>query len=120
MGFGAAAAATQLDERVAQTKKSLDSGAAGMRALNERNKSFNVHTDTHIGRKKRLEEAKRRYGRLCACVRSCGRGVGGVGRGGGWVWQKVRQAFLGKTTSPFLGTNHSNAKHLVPKTGPQA
>lgn len=32
-----------------------------MRALNERNKTFNVHTDTHVGRKKRLAEAKARY-----------------------------------------------------------
>lgn len=50
----------QLDTREAQTKKSLDSGAAGMRALNERNKTHNVFTDTHVGRQKRLEEAKRR------------------------------------------------------------
>lgn len=35
-----------------------------MRALNERNKSFNVHTDTHVGRKKRLAEAKARCERV--------------------------------------------------------
>lgn len=59
----------QLDEREAQTKKSLDSGAAGMRALNERNKTFNVHTDTHVGRKKRLAEAKARWAKRPACTR---------------------------------------------------
>ncbi|CAN0040624.1 unnamed protein product, partial [Ectocarpus fasciculatus] len=50
----------KLDDLEAKKKKSLDSGAAGMRALNERNKTFNVHTDTHVGRKKRLAEAKAR------------------------------------------------------------
>lgn len=81
----------QLDEREAQTKKSMDSGAAGMRALNERNKSFNVHTDTHVGRKKRLAEAKARW-------------VGGRG-GGVFEWDGRSRA-----CSRMMGDTQGNAR----------
>lgn len=29
--------------------------------MNERNRGLNVHVDSHVGRKKRLEENKRRF-----------------------------------------------------------
>ncbi|CAM9801543.1 unnamed protein product [Discosporangium mesarthrocarpum] len=49
----------KLDVRESKNKESYQMGAKSMRALNERNRTFNVTVDSQSGRKKREEEARR-------------------------------------------------------------